>query len=76
MLYVVGGVGGPHPGDVVADRDALIQCGEHPQSESLPQAGLADEHDREWGSGIHIAIGEEPGRLEVVFVQQVGFVDD
>src|ERR1700694_1715041 len=36
MADVVGGVGGVHPGDAVADRDALIQRGEHAEPHALP----------------------------------------
>lgn len=53
MADVVGGVGAPHPGDAVADRDALIQRG---QPEPVAHAGLADQDDRERESGVHIVV--------------------
>ena len=58
MADVVGGVGAAHPGDAVADRDALIQRGEHTEPEPLAQAGLADQDDRERGSGVHVVVGQ------------------
>src|SRR6478752_2512984 len=75
MTDVVGGVGGAHPGDGVAHRDALIQRGEHTQPEPLAQGGLADQDDRERGSGVHVVVGQQPDRFELMIVQQVGFVD-
>jgi len=57
MAYVVGGVGGTHPADVVVHGDALIWRGEHPQPESLPQGWLAYQHDRERRSGVHVVVG-------------------
>ena len=51
MADVVGGVGAAHPGNRVAHSDALVQRGEHTQSQALPQGGLADQDDRERGSG-------------------------
>jgi hypothetical protein len=73
---VVGGVDAAHPGDRVTDRDALIERGEHPEAESVAQAGLADEDDRERGSGVHVVIGQQPDRFELMVVEQVGLVDD
>ena len=47
---VVGGVGCAHPRDRVAHGEALVQRGEHTESEAVPQGRLADQHDRERGT--------------------------
>ena len=75
MADVVGGVGAAHPGDVVADRDALIQRGEHTEPEPLAQAGLADQDDRERGSTVQFVVRQEPDRFELMVIQQMGLVD-
>src|SRR6185503_3808487 len=75
MADVVGGVGAAHPGNRVADRDALIQRGQHPEPEPVAQAGLADEDDRERGSGVHLMVGQQSDRFELMIVEQVRLVD-
>ncbi|WP_290367875.1 hypothetical protein [Antrihabitans cavernicola] len=42
MADVVDGAACAHPGDRVADRDALIQRGEHPMSRAPSRRRLSD----------------------------------
>ena len=67
MADVVGGVG--PPGNRVAHRDALLQRGEHPEPQTLAQAGLADEDDREPGSTVHVVVGQQPDRFELLVIR-------
>jgi hypothetical protein len=68
MTDVVGGVGAAHAGDGVADCDALIERGEHPQPEPLAQAGLADQDDRERGAAVRARADAGPAASPLVRV--------
>ena len=48
VRHVAGGFVGGHAGEFAAQRDALVERGEHPEFHALAEGGLANEEAREW----------------------------
>ena len=42
----------------------------------MPQGGLPDQDDGERGTTVHVVVGEQPDRFELMIVEQVGLIDD
>ena len=76
MADVAAGLRVGHGRHGVAQPDALIERGEHAESQPLPQGGLADEQARERARESMSWLVKQPDRFELVIVEQVGFVDD
>src|SRR5216683_6074947 len=76
VLEVAAGFLQGHAVHVVADGDPLVEGGELAELEPAPQGGLADEQAGEYGGGVHGVVGEHAHGLELVGLEEVGFVDD
>jgi hypothetical protein len=62
-------------GHCVVERDALVEGGERAELDVPAQGGLAGEQSGHRACRILVGVGEQPHRLELVGVQEVGFVD-
>ena len=75
MGDVVAGLGWGEWWHGEAERDSLVERGEHAELDPPPEGGLSDEQTRERGSGVEFAVGQEPDFFELVGGEEVGFVD-
>ena len=76
MADVVGGVGARSSRQSRSAPRCADPARRAPRAGAVAQDGLADQDDRERGSGVHVVVGQQPDRFELMVVEQVGFVDD
>ncbi len=74
MSDVGPGLGKVHAGHGVAQPDALIEGGESAELDAPAQGGLADKQAGE-RTRVHLRAGQQPQLLELLGVEEVGFVD-
>ena len=67
---------GRERGDVIAQRDALLELAQAVAVEDLRQFGLADEDDLEELLLLGFEVGEQPDLLEHARFEVLGFIDD
>jgi hypothetical protein len=49
-----------HAGHLVANRDPLVEGGEHAELDHAEQGGLADQDGGERGPAVHVMVGRHP----------------
>lgn len=75
MADAVGGLGVVRAGDDVAHRDALVECGQHAEAETVTRAGLAGQEATNGHPESMSRLASRRNRFELMVIQQVGFVD-
>ena len=65
-----------HAGEGVADGDALVEGGQHPEFDHAFEGGLADEDDGQGAGGVHFGVRQHPDQFQLAVVEQVRFIDD
>ncbi|MER5699916.1 hypothetical protein ABT255_60935 [Streptomyces mirabilis] len=71
MGEVAGGLLAGHGWHVVADRDPLVEGGQHAEFDVAPQGGLPDQETGQRAGRVHVVIREHPHGFELFVIKQI-----